>query len=142
MARWVEDTARETLRAVALPLPPTLQQSVIQLRDPVAFGETLRRRFQLQADSFTQAQKEAEGWKGAARANQQQAETLKQQNRLLVALLLHSFDEHQLSWDPGAIDAALDGVKDRDLMLRRDPASGVLHLRAAPKGDPEPWERL
>lgn len=146
MARRYESGPMEspetTLRAVALPLPPTLQQSVIQLRDPVAFGETLRRRFEGQADSLIGARKEAEGWKDNARLHQQQVEALRQKNRLLAALLLHSFDQHQLSWEPGAIEAALDGVKGRDLMLRRDLASGDLHLRAAPAGDPEPWERL
>lgn len=145
-ARDVESRAagrEDALAYVAQKLPETLRQSVAQLTgDPAAFGEALRRRFEGRADSLIKAQNDL------AQCQVQQAERwdelreLKQRNRLLAALLLHSFDRHSLSWEAGAIEATLDGVKDRDLMLRRDPASGTLYLRAAPKDDPEPWERL
>lgn len=148
MARRYESGPMEspetTLRAVALPLPQTLQQSVINQVDPVAFGETLRRRFEGQANSLIEARKEAEGWKDNARLHQQHAEALRQKNRLLAALLLREggYDVTEAAWTSAELDAVIDGVKDKDLLLRRDPASGDLHLRAAPAGDPEPWERL
>lgn len=146
---WAHDVenrrqaSRDTLEAVSHLLPETLRQSVVNLVDnPAAFGETLRRRFEDRAKALLKAKEDLALCQQQAGERWEELRDLKQRNRLLAALLLHSFDQHSLSWEAGAVEATLDGVKDRDLLLRRDPASGTLHLRAAPKGDPEPWERL
>lgn len=135
--------SREALTIVAQMLPETLRQSVVKLVDnPTAFGETLRRRFEGQADSLIEARDKLALCQEQAGGRWEELRDLKQRNRLLAALLLHSFDTSELSWEAGSVEATLDGVKDKELLLRRDPASGTLYLRAAPQGDPEPWERL
>lgn len=139
MARRYEpdplESPRDTLNSIAIQLPEALRNSLVGPPPASVFGMVIANHVtQVEKDLALCQQQQAERW--------EELRDLKQRNRLLAALLLHSFDEHQLSWEPGALEATLDGVKDRDLLLRRDPASGVLHLRAAPKGDPEPWERL
>lgn len=144
--RDVENRAtgrQEALAHVAQALPQALRQSVVRMVDnPMAFGETLKRRFEGQADSLLKAQTDLARCQEQASGRWDELRDLKQRNRLLAALLLHSFDTSELSWEAGSIEATLDGVKGKELLLRRDLASGTLYLRAAPQGDPEPWERL
>lgn len=146
---WAHDDAvrtegsREALAGVTRQLPERLRE-VMQghLLSPEGCGMVVGQEFVAMEKRIGAAEA------ALALCQEQQAERweelrdLKRRNRLLAALLLHAFGSTPTAWTANDIEAALDGVKDRDLMLRRDPASGTLYLRAAPKGDPEPWERL
>lgn len=135
--------SRNALAAVMCELPMSVRVSLEGVFDsPAAFGTILTRHFDERQRALDKAEDGVAGWRQTAIGVERNLAELKQRNRLLAALLLHSFDANDLSWEAGAIEAALDGVKDKELLLRRDPASGTLYLRAALRGDPEPWERL
>lgn len=137
------ESPQATCRMIAAALPEGLREDLeAHTNAPAGFAQVLGGRFRRQGEALAKAGEDLALCQQQAGERWEELRDLKQRNRLLAALLLHSFDRHSLSWEAGAIEATLDGVKDKDLMLRRDPASGTLHLRTAPKGDPEPWERL
>lgn len=147
MARRYEpgvlESPQATCRMIAAALPEGLREDVeVHTSVPSGFAEVLGRRFRLQGEALAKAEKDL------ALCQEQQAERWeelrgrKQRNRLLAALLLHDFEGRRRLWSASAIERIVEAVEGKDILLRRDAASGDLHLRTAPKGDPEPWERL
>lgn len=146
---WLTDggdmpsTSRETLNQVASMLSPTLRQSLAHhVTSPQGFGLELCRRFDGQAETLVKTQEDLAKTQQAATERWHEIAELKQRNRLLAALLLNDFGGRQRLWSASAVEEVLSTVEDKDLLLRRASASGDLHLRSAPTGDPEPWERL
>lgn len=127
--------AREALDAASKPLDPALRMSLTTAPNAFIFGSVIANHIKKAEDELALCQEQqAERW--------EELRDLKQRNRLLAALLLHDFDGRRRLWSASAIERIVEAVEGKDILLRRDAASGDLHLRTAPKGDPEPWERL